>query len=141
MIKFADILNFFCRNIVWPFNFVFIKWFNYFINVTCACVWQIKLIFRGHIHFSNARWLRYTEIISLTVISSWDASDEFPCDKVFCQRTFLLYLYNVHWIVPQVPVRCILGCHRFLYLWNHWKYSHYWLKKVKILIRQNFCLP
>ena len=28
-------------------------------------------------------WLLYTEIISLTVISSWDASEEFPGDKGF----------------------------------------------------------
>ena len=31
--------------------------------------------------FRILEWLLYTGITSLTVITSWDASGEFPCDK------------------------------------------------------------
>ena len=42
--------------------------------------------------FRMLGWLQYMEIISLTVISSWDASEKFPSDRGFRQNILLLYL-------------------------------------------------
>ena len=45
--------------------------------------------------FQMLGWLLYTEIISLTVISFWDASEEFPSDKGFLPEDFS-DIHNVH---------------------------------------------
>ena len=43
--------------------------------------------------FSNV-----TEKISLTVISSWDASEEFPTDKFFARGLFYyIYILFIKW--------------------------------------------
>ena len=125
--------NKFWRNTIWSFSLVYIKRFIQFINVTCACVWQIKFIFRDTsiFDFSKARWLLYTEIVSLTFISSWDASKEFLSDKGFSQgdvsTIFISCSLNSSTSFCSLLIRLTSFS---IYLWNHWRYSLCWLKKV-----------
>ena len=85
----ADILVNFTEIPSGPLALFTFKWFNYFINV--ACVYGSSNLFSGTHKFLIFRilgWLLYTEILSLTLISSWHASEEFPSDKGFLPEDF-----------------------------------------------------
>ena len=57
-------------------------------------------------------WLQYMEIISLTVISSWDASEKFPSDRGFSPEYFATvfnYLFVAYWVAIVFCIYEITG--------------------------------